>query len=61
MCFGEYVDTIYFVATGALEVKSGDNIMGLIGLYFSFSYWKILKSIEKFNWGEAGRSILYNM
>ena len=36
VCFGEYVDTIYFVATGALEVKSGANIMGLIGRYQSY-------------------------
>ena len=32
---GEMVDTIYFVATGSLEVKSGNDLVGLIGMCFS--------------------------
>lgn len=30
---GENVDTIYFVATGSLEVKHGKDLIGLIGKF----------------------------
>lgn len=29
---GESVESLYFVATGSLEVKQGDDLIGLIGM-----------------------------
>jgi len=30
---GEEVNTVYFVATGSLEVYSGNDLTGLIGMF----------------------------